>query len=155
MPRAREIYHTSPDQPVEEKPRIKNILGFEMRPLAIIRLNLHSPDVEIRNLDIRDQTLTNLLTEISNPNSAQFIESDYLRVRLLECVARIQHLDPVSEDHCPIIFDSWTCFDSAAPSTEQRESCPAFPGLGYSASREAVKSCGEDGKWWRHPLSNR
>ena len=126
-----------------------------MRPLAIIRPNLQSPDVEILNFDNREQTLTNLLKEISNPNSAQFIESDYLQVRLLECVARIQQQGLVSEDHCPMIFDSWTCFDSTAPGTEQRESCPAFPGLGYSPSREAVKSWGEDGHWWRHPLSNR
>ena len=126
-----------------------------MRPLAIIRPNLHSSDVEISNNGDMEQLLTNLLTEISDPESAQFISSDYLRVRLLECVARVQHQGPVPGDHCPLIFDSWSCFDSAAPGTEQRESCPAFPELGYSASRQAVKRCGEDGTWWRHPMSNR
>ncbi len=126
-----------------------------MRPLAIIRPNLHSSDVEISNNNDMEPTLTNLLTEISDPESAQFIESDYLRVRLLECVARVRHQGPVPGDHCPTIFDSWSCFDSAAPGTEQRERCPVFPELGYSTSREAVKRCGEDGLWWRHPLSNR
>ena len=127
----------------------------EMRPLAIFRPNLHSSDVEISNNADMEQTLTNLLTEIRNPESAQFISSDYLRLRLLECVARVRQQGPVPLDHCPMIFDSWSCFDSAAPGSEQRESCPVFPELGYSASREAVKICGEDGLWWRHPLSNR
>ena len=126
-----------------------------MRPLAIIRTNLHSSDVEIYNNASMESTLTNLLGNISNTESTQFIESDYLRVRLLECVARLQHQGPVAVTRCPTIFDSWSCFDSAAPGTEQTESCPAFPELGYSSSRAAVKRCGEDGTWWRHPLSNR
>ena len=124
------------------------IQRVKMRPLGIIKPNFNSSEVEIYNASGIE--FTNVLTEISDPESAQFISSDYLRVRLLQCVARVRQQVPVS--HCPVTLDSWTLdldtFDAAALAS-------VFPELGYSASREAVKWCGEDGLWWRHPLSNR
>ena len=84
--------------------------------------------------------------------------------------------------HCPRIFDSWSCFDSAPPDTVQLSPCPEFPALKFATQRFAYKVnskylasvgvwhceltltyntivvlqyCDAEGGWWVHPDSNR
>ena len=56
---------------------------------------------------------------------------------------------------CPLIFDSWSCFNATAAGSSQREACPHFPDLGFVSGHEAVKTCAEDGSWWVHPETNK
>ena len=70
----------------------------------------------------------------------------------------ISWLNPSTPDNttnCPIIFDSWSCFNSTLPGLTQQEMCPDLPDLGFDRSRKAEKYCTDDGQWWVHPETNR
>ena len=56
---------------------------------------------------------------------------------------------------CPLIFDSWSCFNATEAGQVQLEACPDLPDLGFDRARKAEKYCGEDGEWWAHPETNK
>ena len=53
-----------------------------MRPLGIIKPNFNSSESEVEIYNASEIELTNLLTGISDPESTQFISSDYLHTRV-------------------------------------------------------------------------
>ena len=61
------------------QPKIQRV---KMRPLGIIKPNFNSSEAEIYNASATEIELTNLLTGISDPESTQFISSDYLNTRV-------------------------------------------------------------------------
>jgi len=60
----------------------------------------------------------------------------------------------MSDDNCPMIFDSWNCWNQSKPGTVQEQPCPNFPHLGFSSSRPAFKVCEKNASWWQHPDTN-
>ena len=125
-----------------------------MVPRMIIRSNLLSPDLVINASDPLGASLNSLLTQSIDPSSFFFIESEYLLFRLHDCAERALHT-PFQPGHCPIMFDSWSCWNSTPPGQVMYEKCPSFVNLGFRPERLAEKHCGKDGTWWKHPDTNR
>ena len=129
-----------------------------MKPLIIVRSNLESSDITINDSDPLESSLETLFASVVDPNSPHFISSEYLMYRLIDCTSRIQAtLSSISSDqkYCPIIFDSWSCFNATPAGLDQEEDCPSFEDLDFRPDRQAVKRCNDDGTWWVHPETNR
>lgn len=120
----------------------------------IIRASLESPDIFItaKNMSEFKMYISDLLKLISEKRSIFHMDDPYLIKRLLECTAKIS---PTPDENCPLIFDSWSCFNSTSPGSEMTESCPNFPNFKFSKDRFASKTCDDDGSWWVHPWANR
>ena len=127
-----------------------------MGPKMIIRTNLRSPDIFIDESLPLKSALENLLTEILDPSSVHFISSEYFMLRLIECTDRINLSSVDSRSpHCPLIFDSWSCFNATPAGEDQYEDCPHLKDLGFQPERRAVKHCDQNGAWWIHPETNK
>lgn len=75
-------------------------------------------------------------------------------LRLRSCLSVFSDTEKTeSTANCPMVFDSWSCWNSTAPGTVQEQPCPNFV-LGFSPKRPAFKKCMENGEWWRHPETN-
>ena len=122
----------------------------------IIRTNLHSPDIFIEESIPLQSAFENLLNEIMDPSSSHFISSKYFMLRLIECTGRLNltSLDS-SSPHCPLIFDSWSCFNASQPGEDQSENCPDLSDLAFDPERLATKHCDQNGSWWVHPETNK
>ena len=120
----------------------------------IIRSNLRSPDLVINASDPLEASLNNLLAQITDPSSLYFIESKYLFFRLFDCAQRALQTS-FQPGNCPLIFDSWSCWNSTPPGQDMYETCPSLANLGFRPDRLAEKHCREDGTWWVHPDTNR
>jgi calcitonin receptor-like len=120
----------------------------------IIRANLQSPDISIsaRNISDFKVYIIEFFKLVRENHSIFYLEDPYLFNRLIECTSRIQ---PTPVENCPLIFDSWSCFNPTSPRNEMTESCPNFPNLKFSGERFASKTCDTNGSWWVHPWSNR
>ena len=61
-------------------------------------------------------------------------EMDYdSLLRLRGCLGVFSKVEAtLSNDNCPMVFDSWSCWNSTAPGTVQEQPCPNFPHLGFS-----------------------
>ena len=66
------------------------------------------------------------------------MEIDYdSMIRLRSCLSTFSKLEPeLMEDNCPMVFDSWNCWNESKPGTVQELPCPNFPHLGFSPSRK-------------------
>ena len=119
----------------------------------VIRSNLSAPDISIkaRNLSEFHYYMSKVLSLVSDNTSMFYIESEYLIDRLIECSLRVV---PSLAEECPLIFDSWSCFNATSPGSIMMEPCPDFADLTFSSKRNAFKSCNSDGNWWAHPISN-
>ena len=128
-----------------------------MRPKMIVRTNVHAPDIIIDESHPLESSLETLLNEIIDPSSLHFISSEYIMYRLTECTSRLIHgvLSDSNSSHCPLIFDSWSCFNATQAGQNQLESCPEFPDLGFDPNKIATKYCDTDGSWWVHPDTNK
>ena len=56
---------------------------------------------------------------------------------LHNCLTRYEEFsgnitDP--DNYCPVIYDSWNCWEASDPGTIQEQPCPNFPHLGFSPS---------------------
>ena len=127
-----------------------------MEPKMIIRTNLRSPDIFIDESLPLQSALEKVLNEIMDPSSAHFISSKIFLLRLIECTGRINltSLDS-SSPHCPLIFDSWSCFNASQPGEDQSENCPDLSDLAFDPERIATKHCDQNGSWWVHPETNK
>ena len=127
-----------------------------MGPKMIVRTNLRSPDIFIDESRPLQSALENLLNEIMDPSSSHFISSEYFVLRLIECTGRVNltSLDS-SSPQCPLIFDSWSCFNATQPGEDQYENCPDLSDLGFDPERLATKHCDQNGSWWVHPETNK
>ena len=125
-----------------------------MKLYMIVRTNLDSPNYVISDEEPLQSSLNNLLRLAADPTSIYFINNEYVLYRLLDCtkLALIQDAKPKA---CPIMFDSWSCWNSTESSTTQVTQCPNFVNLGFLADRMATKKCTEFGTWWVHPATNR
>ena len=119
----------------------------------IIRTNLHAEDIVIDEGHPWESSLETLLHEIVDPTSEHFISSEYMMYRLIECTSRIIHTN--NTFNCPLIFDSWSCFNSTTPGHYQYEPCPELADLGFDPSRRAEKYCDQEGEWWVPPDTNK
>ena len=119
----------------------------------MIRPNLDAPDVLISDEKLPDfeSQISQFIEFVKNESSSFFLKDSYLFNRLTNCTKRVT---PTQPGQCPRIFDSWSCFHSAPPSSLQAEPCPDFPDLKYAKERFAYKWCDENGLWWVHPSSN-
>ena len=125
-----------------------------MRPLLIVRLNPDAPDLKIDNKSSLPTQENELMQLISDSKSSYFIDDDYLLRRLLNCIDLALNTLP-EVDFCPVIFDSWSCWNTTPPYTTQYTSCPQFDNFGFTSDRMASKFCGDGGVWWIHPETNR
>jgi len=117
----------------------------------LIRGSVHAPDVIIQAQN-RDQ-FDLLVDHYMNLNSTTMVPpSSYLMERLLTCTNMVLDLPPTS---CPLVFDSWSCFNYTTPGEEAQAHCPAFPQLMFSEEKVATKYCTQEGRWWVHGDSNR
>ena len=61
-----------------------------MQPLMIIRSNMESPDIMIEgSRDSLEARLERVLVQLRDPASPHHLGSDYLLLRLQECMARL------------------------------------------------------------------
>ena len=57
--------------------------------------------------------------------------------RLKACLARFSTVENLLLDkNCPMIFDSWNCWNESKPGTIQEQPCPNFPEMGFSPKRK-------------------
>ena len=120
----------------------------------IVRTNLDAPDFVIGDEDNLQSSLNNLLHLATDPTSKFFIDNEYILYRLFDC-AKLALQKEDNPNSCPIMFDSWSCWNSTEPSTTQYTQCPNFVNLGFLADRMATKECTASGSWWVHPATNR
>ena len=122
----------------------------------IIRTNLHAPDVLIKSSDKKEFNLQleQLISNASDPNSLFYIEDDILYRRLIDCTLRLVN-SASHEEECPLIFDSWSCYNATKAGSMMLESCPSKPILNFDITKFSKKLCTEDSTWWVHPHSNR
>ena len=120
----------------------------------IIRANLVSPDIHILagTPELFNERLFEISDMLSSNQSLYFLEDQYMFNRLLECINRVKEK---TEEDCPVIFDSWSCFNATAAGIFQSEPCPDLPLMKFSSDRLAMKYCDTDGAWWVHPHANR
>ena len=120
----------------------------------IIRSNLNTPDFEIMEDTLEDfnKEFLTFLRLISNKESKYYVNEDDIFQKLINCAQRVVNQ---SLEGCPVIFDSWSCFNSTPSGSIQTEPCPEFAYLKYSSSRLATKYCDPSGSWWVHPATNR
>ena len=133
---------------------ITDFKKMTMGPLLIIRTDSEAPDFMINNKESLSNRAHDLLQLIIDPKSSYYIEDDYLLSRLLNCISLAFNTSS-EENSCPMIFDSWSCWNMTSPNTTQYTSCPDFDTFGFSSDRFSTKFCGEDGFWWIHPETNR
>ena len=75
--------------------------------------------------------------------------------RFQNCLAQFSQAEKeLKNENCPMVFDSWSCWNESQPGTIQEQPCPNFPHLGFSSNRPAFKVCTDEGHWWRHPDTN-
>ena len=61
-----------------------------MQPLMIIRSNMESPDIMIEgSRDTLEARLERVLAQVTDPASPHHLQSDYLLLRLKDCMARL------------------------------------------------------------------
>ena len=125
------------------------------KPLMIIQANLKSITLKIYEEDSLPSKINEYLTTVNDKDSPFFIESEYLMNRLLNCFKTALSYDSYNSQNCPIMFDSWSCWNSTSPGFFQYSSCPNFVNLGFTDDKMAEKECMEDGTWWIHPDTNR
>ena len=125
------------------------------KPLMIIQANLKSITLKIYEEDSLPSKINEYLTTVNDKDSPFYIESEYLMNRLLNCFKTALSYDSYNSQNCPIMFDSWSCWNSTAPGSFQYSSCPNFVNLGFTEDKMAEKECMEDGTWWVHPDTNR
>jgi hypothetical protein len=104
----------------------------------IIRSNLNSPAVHIfgDTMEVFHRRLLAFLDLVTNSQSEHFIDNEYILHRLLDCTQRVPRN---SSESCPVIFDSWSCFNATTSGTFQTEPCPDFPLMKFSPERMASK----------------
>ena len=126
-----------------------------LKPVMIIQANLNSSSLEIYRHESLPSKINEILTKVNDKDSPYYIESEYLMNRLLNCFKTVLSYDSYEPQNCPMIFDSWSCWNSTAPGNFQYASCPNFINLGFTDDKKAEKQCMEDGAWWIHPDTNR
>ena len=136
------------------KHKKKMMPTYLRRPLMIVKANIFSPDYVIMSDDLLEESLSTILNLSTARSSPYFIEKDYLFQRLIDCskLAMQEEYPPLA---CPIIFDSWTCWNYTQPDSVALEKCPDFENWGFKQDSLAEKLCTEDGSWWVHPSTNR
>ena len=61
--------------------------------------------------------------------------------RLRGCLSIFSEVeDHLKDGYCPMIFDSWNCWNESKPGTIQMQPCPNFPELGFSAKSKCIIS---------------
>ena len=122
----------------------------------IIRTNLISPDILINVTDKNqlNAQLEDIITQASNHNSSYYIQEDHFYQRMIDCTLRLAYTDP-HVPRCPLIFDSWSCYNSTPAETVMTESCPSMPNFNFAEDKFSTKVCTAEGTWWVHPESNR
>ncbi|KAJ8024980.1 Calcitonin gene-related peptide type 1 receptor [Holothuria leucospilota] len=70
-----------------------------------------------------------------------------------ECCERIDNEAPPDGIHCPLVWDTWDCWNWTEPGTELEQTCPWWIPQS-NPSRNAVKICTADGQWYEHPETN-
>ena len=116
----------------------------------IIRTNLIAPDILINSTDKNkfNIQLEKLITEASDPSSIYYIKEDIFYRRLIDCTLRTVTQSGLN---CPLIFDSWSCYNSTLAGTMMWEYCPDKPILNFDITKSSSKYCTEEGTWWVHP----
>ncbi|EDW59910.2 uncharacterized protein Dvir_GJ21197, isoform C [Drosophila virilis] len=70
------------------------------------------------------------------------------------CNARLNSSHQLTGSYCAGTFDGWLCWPDTAAGSSAYELCPDFI-TGFDPARYAHKECGEDGEWFKHPLTNK
>ena len=126
-----------------------------MKPHAVIRANLNTPDIVIWDKENLQEDWNGLLELVEDSSSPYYIDDNYLLHRLLGCINLALQTETKDPTFCPIIFDSWSCWNATPPNTTQLTGCPGFANFGFHSDKVAKKECTADGTWWIHPLTNR
>ena len=67
------------------------------------------------------------------------VEDTALRLQLAECGLRAQ-AEPSSSDWCPLVWDSWSCYNATPPGSLAKARCPAFQHLNFDPSKFSEKA---------------
>ena len=67
------------------------------------------------------------------------IEDTALRLQLAECGLRAQ-AEPSGSSWCPLVWDSWSCYNATPPGSVANARCPAFQHLNFDPSQYSEKA---------------
>ena len=106
----------------------------------IIRSSLTSKDVHILGDTEKTfyENLLTFLTQVKDNQSQHYQPDEYVFHRLIDCTQRVKNDD---QDGCPVIFDSWSCFNSTSSGSFQTEPCPEFKTMAFSSDCLGSKYC--------------
>ncbi|XP_060676982.1 calcitonin gene-related peptide type 1 receptor-like isoform X1 [Hemiscyllium ocellatum] len=73
-----------------------------------------------------------------------------------ECYLKIISDPPYGKEgsYCNRTWDGWLCWDDASAKSMSAQHCPDYYQV-FDPAEKATKICTENGKWYRHPSSNR
>ncbi|XP_043538046.1 calcitonin gene-related peptide type 1 receptor-like isoform X2 [Chiloscyllium plagiosum] len=73
-----------------------------------------------------------------------------------ECYLKIISDPPYEKEgsYCNRTWDGWLCWDDASAKSMSAQHCPDYYQV-FDPAEKATKICTENGKWYRHPSSNR
>uniref|UniRef100_A0A3P8VZY4 Calcitonin gene-related peptide type 1 receptor n=1 Tax=Cynoglossus semilaevis TaxID=244447 RepID=A0A3P8VZY4_CYNSE len=87
-------------------------------------------------------------------------EQEMVRKKILDsqykCFEKMNRDTPYNKSglYCSRNWDGWLCWDDTAAGTYTSQNCPNyFPD--FDPTEKAIKYCGDDGQWFRHPDTNR
>ena len=114
----------------------------------IIRTNIIAPDVII-------QFSTWKTHHPSKWPKVNFLHwRRFIYQRSIDCTLRMASItsDLIG---CPLVFDSWSCYNATPAGTMMWEFSPNKPILNFDIIKTSSKYCTDKGTWWVHPQSNR
>ena len=72
-------------------------------------------------------------------SSGAQMDFDSLLRPTIDCLGVLATIeDTLSEENCPMVFDSWSCWNESKRGTIQEQPCPNFPHLGFSPNSESI-----------------
>ncbi|XP_051245804.1 calcitonin gene-related peptide type 1 receptor isoform X1 [Dicentrarchus labrax] len=87
-------------------------------------------------------------------------EQEIVRKKILDsqykCFEKMNRDLPYNKSglYCSRNWDGWLCWEDTPAGTYTSQNCPNYF-VDFDPTEKATKYCGEDGKWFRHPDTNR
>ncbi|XP_054619421.1 calcitonin gene-related peptide type 1 receptor isoform X2 [Dunckerocampus dactyliophorus] len=73
-----------------------------------------------------------------------------------KCIEKMKRDAPYIKSglYCSRNWDGWLCWDDTPAGTYTSQNCPNYF-IDFDTTEKAIKYCGDDGQWFRHPDTNR
>ncbi|TDH04291.1 hypothetical protein EPR50_G00150160 [Perca flavescens] len=94
------------------------------------------------------------VSPLVNPEKDEIVRKKILDSQY-KCFEKINRDAPYNKSglHCSRNWDGWLCWDDTPAGTYTSQNCPNYF-ADFDPTEKAIKYCGEDGQWFRHPDTN-